>query len=183
MIEIERYKMNIIVVLFHSFIHFCLNDHFLSAGADIRKCWALNKCSLSDYPSGWMTCFFLQRCLLSGEESRALTNFALEADRRAVWGQHGTLLTNETGRCLLEVFWEWHFCILKRDSWNELPFFFQGLSSSLNVVSGVVSRSLVTMWGKVRRKSRHAKDGSENIEPAELIILELSYLWVSCYAR
>ena len=39
------------------------------------------------------------------------------------------------------------------------------------------------MWGKVRRKSRHAKDGSENIEPAELIILELSYLWVSCYAR
>ena len=48
MIEIERYKMNIIVVLFHSFIHFCLNDHFLSAGADIRKCWALNKCSLSE---------------------------------------------------------------------------------------------------------------------------------------
>lgn len=130
-----------------SFIFF-LNDHFLSAGADIRKWWALNKCSLSDYTSGWMTYIFLQTSLLSGEESRPLTNFALEADRRAVWGQHGTLLTNETGRCLLEDLWEWHFCIFKRDSWNELPLFFQGLSSSPNVVSGVVSRSFVTMWGK-----------------------------------
>ena len=75
------------------------------------------------------------------------------------------------------------FVFLKETVGMSSLFFFQGLSSSLNVVSGVVSRSLVTMWGKVRRKSRHAKDGSENIEPAELIILELSDLWVSCYAR
>lgn len=58
------------------------------------------------------------------------------------------------------------------------PSFFQGLSSSLDMVRGPVSGSLVTMKGTVRWESWHAKDGGENIsiEPVKLIILELPCL-------
>lgn len=175
--------MNIIVSVIPSFV--LLSEHCSQVLQQVvRSAWhlnvALSKCSLSDYMNKWMDGRFLS----TEKRTYSLVERADLSISVVLWGEKkGALVlagdpvsTNETwGTSPGGKDFFFFNIFLKRQS----TFFFQGLSSSLSVMSGGVLESLVTMR-IVRWESWHAKDGSENIEPRKLIIVELPYLWISC---